>query len=157
MIDSETLGEGLLAFAKAVSGSLDLVTCWHTRTNAHRIDYVNALRISRLCIMHSMKEPYERLVWARKQAGLENASEAARKMRINVQTYLSHEEGNRGLARNVRKYAQFFKVRWEWLLHGDEPIRPSEKPEILQKYDALPDDKKRAALRYLDFLNTDTN
>lgn len=67
-----------------------------------------------------MTEPYERLQQARKKAGFETASDAARAFGWNENTYRSHENGERGLKpATAARYAKCFKTSYGWLLTGE--------------------------------------
>lgn len=48
----------------------------------------------------------------------ESASEAARAIGVPVATYVSHENGHRGLGRSAKRYARFFRVSLDWLELG---------------------------------------
>lgn len=72
-------------------------------------------------------ERFERLQKARKAAGFETATEAARKFGWNENNYRSHENGQRGISREGQKYADAFDVRIEWLMYGREPMREGEE------------------------------
>lgn len=64
-------------------------------------------------------EPYERLQQARENARFEQAIDAARAYGWTPSTYISHENGTRGLMPEVaERYAKAFKVTPEWLLYG---------------------------------------
>lgn len=39
-------------------------------------------------------------------------------MGVNYQTYVSHENGNKGLSRVAQRYAEFYRVSLDWLLRG---------------------------------------
>jgi DNA-binding XRE family transcriptional regulator len=67
--------------------------------------------------MHFMStEEARRLVSARRSAGYETASEAARALDVNEQTYLAHENGNRGFKKkSAIRYAKKFGVSVDWL------------------------------------------
>jgi phage repressor protein C with HTH and peptisase S24 domain len=72
-------------------------------------------------------DPHERLAKAREQAGYAQPTDAARAMGLKqTSTYLSHENGTRGLSRAAARYAAFFRVSLEWLLtgRGDMQARP---------------------------------
>jgi len=73
----------------------------------------------------SVREPHERLQWARERAGFETATEAARALGIAEPTYLGHENGSRGFRRVADKYARRFGVSLEWLLTGRTPPKPA--------------------------------
>ena len=64
----------------------------------------------------------ERLRKARVEAGFESASAASRAMDVEVPTYTHHENGTRGYVEHADRYAQFFRVRIEWLLTGRGPM-----------------------------------
>ncbi len=73
----------------------------------------------------------DRLKRAREQAGFEEATEAARAHGWPVPTYLSHENGTRGVPlKKLTVYAAAFRVNVEWLITGrgegppDEPMAP---------------------------------
>lgn len=64
-----------------------------------------------------MPDPGSRLKRARKEAGYDTASDAARAMGVNIFTYTQHESGLRGIPRDAAiKYANFYRIRLEWLL-----------------------------------------
>lgn len=66
-----------------------------------------------------MTEIHERIQAARKLAGYETPTEAARAMGWNVSTYHSHENSSRGVPRKkVIMYSAAFKVNERWLLTG---------------------------------------
>jgi transcriptional regulator with XRE-family HTH domain len=98
-----------------------------------------------------------RLREARKLAGFETASDAARALGIPVATYGGHEDGNRGFkARSGERYAQFFRVSFEWLMTGrGEPRRKSRDAVT---YDAriamLPEEDQKLAAEYIAFLES---
>ena len=95
--------------------------------NTYRITRVNTLRIfifATKCIM----EPYQRLQQARAKRNFEQAVDAARAYGWKESTYISHENGIRGLKPAVAKrYAKAFKVTPEWLLYGD--TRRADAPD----------------------------
>jgi hypothetical protein len=72
-----------------------------------------------------MNEPFERLQKARKEAGYQEAADAARALNIPEPTYFGHENGHRGLSRSGRRYAEFFRVSFDWLMTGKGQPRPS--------------------------------
>lgn len=66
-----------------------------------------------------MQDFAARLRYARKAAGFENASDAARAFGWNVNTYRAHENSNRGVRREVAiAYARAFRVNLRWLMTG---------------------------------------
>lgn len=100
-----------------------------------------------------MQEPHERLAWARRNAGYETATDAAKAMGVYAPTYLGHENGSRGLGRNLQKYSKFFKVSAVWLLTGEGPalFRDMVDPTA-----DLPPEKRAEALRFIEFLRAST-
>lgn len=67
-----------------------------------------------------MDTPGRRLRWARENAGFATATDAARAFDWPISTYLGHENGDRLPSRaKAKRYAQAFKVRWEWILEGE--------------------------------------
>lgn len=79
-------------------------------------------------------EPYERLRDARIKAGYDNATDAAKAYSLGVSTYISHENGTRGLKPDVaERYAKAFRVPAEWLLYGKgrKPVAPLETPKTV--------------------------
>lgn len=72
----------------------------------------------------------DRLRRARIDAGSDEGTDAARRFGWPVPTYLSHENGTRGVrADRAADYARAFKVSPEWLMFGrDSPAAPSEAP-----------------------------
>lgn len=99
--------------------------------NTERITLVNTLRIF-LFDTQCMMEPSDRLKKARRDAGFENAVDAARAFGWGVSTYVSHENGTRGLKPDVAdRYAKAFKVPAEWLLFAK--ARKANEPQIKPK------------------------
>lgn len=75
-----------------------------------------------------MEEPFKRLQQARAKAGFATPTEAANAYGWKEVTYLSHENGTRGLRPAVaQRYAKAFKVPAEWLLYGKS--KPTGRPE----------------------------
>jgi SOS-response transcriptional repressor LexA len=74
----------------------------------------------------------QRLQWARKNHGsYGTATEAARAFGWPVSTYLGHENGDRNPSRpTAKKYANAYKVRWEWLLDNEGPPTASAERNI---------------------------
>lgn len=73
-----------------------------------------------------MDSPAERLQHLRKKAGFATATDAARAYGWTVSTYLGHENGDRSPGReSAKRYAAAYKVRWEWILEGEQrPVLP---------------------------------
>lgn len=77
-----------------------------------------------------MMEPKDRLQKARRDAGFENAVDAARAFGWGLSTYISHENGTRGLKPDVaERYARAFRVPAEWLLlnKGRKAASPTDR------------------------------
>lgn len=94
--------------------------------------------------MFIMASISDRLRAAREQAGFEKATDAARRFGWPEPTYLSHENGSRGLrAGVVERYAKAFKVSPEWLQFGDGEVpqmvdigeTPPDGAELVPVYD----------------------
>lgn len=76
-------------------------------------------------------DPFERLQQARVQAGFDNATDAARAFGWNQSTYISHENGTRGLKPEVvERYAKAFRVPPEWILYAKGKKGPLETRPI---------------------------
>ena len=79
-----------------------------------------------------LREPWDRLRWARFKAGFERANEAAESLGMLPVTYRTYErEPGRPGARNFDhelaiRFAKKFKVSWTWLLTGEGA--PDDKP-----------------------------
>ncbi len=73
-------------------------------------------------------ERFQRLQRARREAGFDNASEAARRFGWNENNYRSHENGQRGFKPDsAEKYADAFGVRPEWLYFDKGPMREGQQ------------------------------
>lgn len=82
-----------------------------------------------------MSQAADRLKRAREGAGYDNATDAARRYGWNVPTYLSHENGSRGItASKASDYGRAFRVSPEWILYGRD--RPPATPAATSE-DAL--------------------
>lgn len=101
-------------------------------------------------------EPYERLQWAREQAGYATPRDAADRFAWNYNTYKSHENGARGLKQEaVERYAKAFKVSAGWLLMGEGSEEPKLSPDelaLLEKYRKLNQIGKNATQALTDAL-----
>lgn len=75
-------------------------------------------------------EPSDRLRQARVKAGFKQATDAARAYGWKEVTYTSHENGARGLRRDVaNRYSKAFRVPVEWLLYGNgKPVAQRAQP-----------------------------
>lgn len=80
-----------------------------------------------------MQKPKDRLQLARKAAGYENPTEAARahSRDINQNTLISHENGNRDISRKAaEKYASIFGVDAGWILYGGDPHAQTQDIDV---------------------------
>lgn len=74
--------------------------------------------------------PKDRLRLARERAGFKSPTEAARanlRPKLNVNTLISHENGNREISRQAaNRYAQAFGVKAGWILYNetDDELTP---------------------------------
>lgn len=70
-------------------------------------------------------EPKHRLQQARRDAGFDTPSDAARALRdLNRNTLISHENGNRSISRTAaEKYGKLFGVNPGWILYGRSETR----------------------------------
>ena len=97
----------------------------------------------------------KRLQVARKDAGYETGADAAAEMDVEYSTYNSHENGWRGSHLKIAgKYADFFRVNWEWLLEGPpHPMRGDTKaqPDLLA---GLSPEKRQQVLDFIDYLKS---
>lgn len=119
----------------------------------------------RKCLLHNethyvraMDDPAARLRIARLRAGYETGKEAAEALGFPVSTYLSHENGSRGIsAKRAVTYARKYKVREQWLLYGvgpgpgSEPV--GETAEIVNLIERLPPIRRAEALRIIRVLS----
>jgi hypothetical protein len=109
---------------------------------------------------NGMDDPAARLRIARLRAGYETGKLAAEALGFPVSTYLSHENGSRGIsARKAEIYARKYKVREQWLLYGVGPGPGSEQhgetAEIVSIVEHLPPIRRAEALRILRVLAGD--
>lgn len=104
-----------------------------------------------------LREPWERLRWARFKAGYERAIDAAESLGMLPVTYRTYERepgrpGARGFDHELAiRFARKFKVSWTWLLTGQGS--PDEKPNtdlqvavghIEQRLQKIADNDERA-------------
>lgn len=93
----------------------------------------------------ALDTPHDRLKWARSRK-YTDPLDAAEALGVVPATYYGHENGSRGLTRAARRYADFFGVNLEWLLHGRGTWNKgvSESPLVGLEGEYLSD-----ALRYI--------
>ena len=101
-----------------------------------------------------MTTPAERLRIARLRANYATGKDAAEALGFPVSTYLSHENGSRGIsARRAVTYARKYKVREQWLLYGvgDGPgaEQGGDTAEIVSIIERLPPIRRAEALKIL--------
>ena len=76
-------------------------------------------------------EPHERLKQARLKRGYTTAREAAIAFGWNINTYSSHENGNRPLSRQAaERYARPIGVSAGWLLYGEKAAAKTETTAV---------------------------
>lgn len=102
-------------------------------------------------------DSHQRLQHARLLAGYDSATDAANAMGVPVPTYAAHENGSRDFKRGRggpipgQRYAQFFKVNYDWLMTGRG--EPRGKPASLDaRAQAMAPDDQRRILEYFDLL-----
>jgi hypothetical protein len=95
----------------------------------------------------ALDEPHERLQWARRRAGIEDATTAAKRHGWRVSTYLSHENGTRGIKKMANEYARAYRVTAAWLMHGQEAA-PVD-PELVTLWTNLSEDDKQTVKRMM--------
>lgn len=97
---------------------------------------------------------YERLQHARELAGYETTTEAAHALGVPLGTYGCHENGIRGFKTETgQRYAQFFRVSFEWLMTGRGEPRPTS---LDLRVRALPPEDQRLVYEQLAFLEART-
>lgn len=84
----------------------------------------------------------DRLRKVRIQKGFSTSSDAARAYGWNQNTYISHENGNRGLSpKSAERYARAYGVSVGWLLTGENPpkwLNDNEIPSELKPVRQIP-------------------
>jgi hypothetical protein len=91
--------------------------------------------------------PGDRLRSARVSAGYQTAADAASAMGVAISTYVSHENGARGLGRAAERYARFYRVSLDWLVAGS-----GEPRSLDSRVHALPPDLQEEVEKFLQFL-----
>ena len=100
----------------------------------------------------SLDEPNERLMWARKRAGFEDATTAARRCGWNENTYRSHENGTRGITKKAAtRYGARLDVPAEWILLGQGSMVPPIDPEVPLLWAKLTDADREEMKEYMRF------
>lgn len=105
---------------------------WQALKNMHfeepGLEYEKILRPMLMKWSHNrrMEQLNGRLLAARKAAGYTTAALAAEAMGVPYSTYAAHENGSRGVRRELlARYASRFKITTDWLLtgKGDGPMQ----------------------------------
>jgi len=112
-----------------------------------------------------LREPWQRLRWARRHAKYESARAAAGSLGENEATYSAYErrpDSSKHIPLSHQRAIQFakkFKVRWQWLLIGEgEPwlLAPKrEAPDVAEGkriLEGLPSAKRAEAIQILRVL-----
>ena len=107
-----------------------------------------------------MDSPAARLRIARLRAGYETGKDAAEALGFPVSTYLSHENGSRGIsAKRAVTYARKYKVREQWLLYGvgagPGSDQTDESAEVVSIFERLPPIRRAEALKILRVISGD--
>jgi DNA-binding XRE family transcriptional regulator len=101
------------------------------------------------------ERPADRLKKIRKER-FRTAAEAQRAIGVSYPTYAAHENGSREMSRKFAiRYANFFRIRLDWLLNGSG--EPRATGGVQRLFDELPADMQAEALRYLEYLKTRRN
>lgn len=102
-------------------------------------------------------EPKDRLKRARAAAGFETPSDAARALRINKNTLISHENGNRPISRKAAEnYARLFGVSAGWLLFAEGEPETGATPidrlrAIISRAAQLPEELQERIVDFAEF------
>lgn len=103
-----------------------------------------------------LKEPHERLKWARQHAGFDTAKAAADSLGMKKDTYSAYEREpgkskTTGLDhQSAIRFARKFKISWEWLLIGQgmpfaRPLTVAQQRALQAMQDAPEAEQARAA------------
>lgn len=107
------------------------------RHDTIRVAQMQDVTYRTFCDARYMTEMHERLAKARRDAGYDTPTEAARARGWNEVTYRAHENGERGLRPDAAtKYARAFKVSAGWLLTGELAMRGKDQVPIIGKVGA---------------------
>jgi len=108
------------------------------------VNGVMVLCVERFIMDGNLEEIGERLRKARENAGFRFASDAAKALGVNYQTYSQHEQGRRSPHKFIGQYAKKFRVSVGWLLTGkdDESVKnhkasSTEPFDIIQKSETI--------------------
>lgn len=102
------------------------------------------------------RKTWDRLRWARLQAGFERAKDAAESLDVKPGTYRTYEydwtkDGREAPLSEYQRFARKFKINWVWLVSGQgspfEGVEPDARVQALvEKSAEVPDDKLDDAL-----------
>lgn len=113
-----------------------------------------------------LREPHERLRWARKRAGFETMRAAAEALGFENENTYSAYEREPGASKHTPldhqraiQFARKFKVPWEWLLVGEgspfqERLTPAQERALAAMRGASEEDQERAAAAIEGFLKS---
>lgn len=148
---------------------LPSVTSDHNRKVTHgNVTGCNAVAMAAQREWHELREPWERLRWAREQwqqragAVAGQANHAAESLGMKAGTYRAYERGP-GTSKHIEldhqhaiQFARRFRVSWVWLLTGAGAPSDDEMPEsqerVLKAMSAVPEDKQRAVADMVEAL-----
>jgi len=135
----------------------DFVVIAHQAIMHNALPSASAFCITERFMSSGVDDPAARLRIARLRAGYETGKDAAEALGFPVSTYLSHENGSRGItSKRAVTYARKYKVREQWLLYGVGPgpgnEQAGESAEIVSIIDRLPPIRRAEALRILRVL-----
>ena len=114
-----------------------------------------------------LREPWERLRWARANAGFGTMRAAAESLGMKETTYASYER-EPGASKHTPldhqraiQFARKFKVAWEWLLVGDgapfeQRLTPAQERALAAMRGASEEEQERAAAVLEAMLRTGT-
>lgn len=103
-----------------------------------------------------MNDPCDRLRSARHKAGFKGPAEAARRFGWNINTYKSHENGERGFdADQAKDYGKAFHTSAGWLLTGEgerDEMPTLEEMSLVLKYRGMTPEKRQQLQQIADVL-----
>jgi len=103
------------------------------------------------CVVITIVDLGERLKSARELSGL-SATEVSRVLGCSLTNYTYLETGrNKGLkAEQAQTLTKLFNVRLEWLLFGEEPIRPSPNQRLVDASQGLSEAQLNSLLSLIE-------
>lgn len=98
------------------------------------------------------QEMAARLREARLLAGYADARDATEAHSFTYSTYMNHEGGFRGFAREARRYAAAYKVSLVWLMSGlGEPRSKGSEHPIVQLFETVPIESQPEVIEFMKF------